>query len=1073
MRARSDIVHVTLNSAMSQREDEDFAGTGVLFDVQNMRQSTDRGLLQKRAGLSLHVPSSINSDMPLRVATGTKRPAFISQVDGAPLLGDSTGQLYASDDADYYAPVGTFSRVRPVKERGTLVLEATSSIASMPSIAVNAAGFICVVTVSGSGVLVGYIESPEGVRQALFVDDGGAIEAFRPKVIAIGDVFYVVYTEQEDTLEGSTAFMCMRFTATTAGILKTATQQIELVADPISTVTHLGWDITTDGTYLYLALHAGGSSSAGNILLNAYNASLTELDSEVVDAAGNSVAIMVSVNAFSGRVWISWVDTDADDSFYRVYTFNGSAFTAFSSETQIVTGSSSEQGGVPLIGPCLNDVNRALCVMYRNNQASGDILRGTRAFFLAAAGSVSPANGVFFHNIMPIAKPDAQMGVWCLAASYVERTDLPAGEGSVRATTQMRAVLVRFASPGFSQPTDPSTAVPELSSRRFPSIKPLFRALVNTTNFDTIDSGFFSAPASGSSEFFAFPFVLTTQDDKLLARIAVFEYEYLTTKPQRQTLPVGRSAVVSGGVPIEVYGYTAPLLFTSLTGTSGLYQKPRGANEIGFLLAPEIEESSHVGGTGLGTGVYNYQAHYEWTDVFGRRHRSASSEPHTVTAVPSAYNRLKLLALPASQRLEGDSAGNQAAFGATKIAVYRTVAGGTEHQRLPTTFDNPATTGFVVIDDGFPDDQIANGEFLYTDGGVKQNDLAPSCTCMAKSEDRLWLGGLWRSNIIQASKRFTPDEPTQFTDHESHQALMPFAVTALAYQDGQIVAFGKDAIALQPSEGGPNNQGAGSFAPARIYTAGLGVSGPEGVLETRIGIFFKAAAGWYLIPRGFAPPYWIGAAVADAVEDAPEVLASAIVSTESTQEARFLVAPRGSVGGTTVLTYDLSSGGWYRDLYSGLTMMTMGSWPSGLAFARSLNSAEVTSPVLTEDASGNWADGAAHVEQRVRTGWIHPFGPSGWGEIRRVMVSFRAFASATIHLQAQVDDLSAQSTSWNVTASTALQYREILLGDIKGTRFQLEAWDAGAGGRGVKFVSFSVETQNEGGLRPTSPSERG
>src|SRR5690606_15421906 len=90
------------------------------------------------------------------------------------------------------------------------------------------------------------------------------------------------------------------------------------------------------------------------------------------------------------------------------------------------------------------------------------------------------------------------------------------------------------------------------------------------------------------------------------------------------------------------------------------------------------------------------------------------------------------------------------------------------------------------------DSEITDNEILYTDGGVQPNDLAPSCRFMALGEDRLWLGGLFDGDILQASKRFVPREPIQFSDHDAFKVRLPFDNTGIAYLDGALVAFCND-----------------------------------------------------------------------------------------------------------------------------------------------------------------------------------------------------------------------------------------------------------------------------------------
>ena len=563
----------------------------------------------------------------------------------------------------------------------------------------------------------------------------------------------------------------------------------------------------------------------------------------------------------------------------------------------------------------------------------------------------------------------------------------------------------------------------------------------------------------------------TTQTPLLQAQV----YRY-SLDGHRQATQTGDGTVLSG----------SPSLVTIISRRT-VQPDSAGISEIGFAQSPAIISLTTTAGAGsVAAGSYAYRAVLEWADELGRRVQSAPSQPVVIELDVSG----SVTVLVAWPRGLGCRVGPEPA-----VKLYRTTAGGELYQQMPLSGTlESGNEGCVSFTDTLADASIQAEAFIYTDGGVLPNALAPSCIFTASAEDRLWCGGLWDPTILEASKVRVPGEPASFTGDPTHQVVLPEACTGMAYMDGQVVAFAETAIYLNGGDG-PNDQGAGGFLPPRMLTRGIGCVDYRSVLETPIGILFQSRVGIYLLPRGFGAPQYIGLAIQDTISTYAQVLSSAFTVSDEYNLARFLIGDSDDEYSPRLVTLDIDSGQWFFDEYRPTgtasdvvfrSFSEIGAWPEGLALFRYTLNANA-SPIWYEDESVFADAGAAEVgnstviQSSVQTTWLYPFGIAGWGKVNKSVLSMDSSypdgietGTASITLAFEVDSEGTVLTdTWSFAGSSSDSgpYRGYDHARQRLTCIRATITNDSAS-RGPKFLGLTLELEPDGGIRMLTDTER-
>lgn len=1017
------VITIPLDKGMDQRKPPHLSPVGTFDRVQNLRV-TETGLLRKRPGTRAIGSSSLTGVEPPVVGAGTAtdpvyKPCFLSRVGDVGIFGHTSGTIFASFDDSFYQS-GQFSTSEPVRRRYGIMgrdLESGGVGKKCPTVAAISNAYILVAAIDEDENLCAFIESNDGAR--LYVKRAALSSTntiTRVKAISSGSSFYLFW------LSGQT-LTAQQLTPTATGV----TVGSETVISS-SIIANGYFDVSEGGALVY-------QISSGALRIQ-YGIGGATADITVTGT------VPCSAYGSNGNLWIGWHD-DPSVTGAVTYAIRGATPSTVVLAPTIIASNTAY--GPPLFGAYWQEPTTRNLYVFRN-APSGKLcsMFYGRAFIDGLTDTPKELLGVY-----PISKPDSEQRIW-----VTDDTD-DTGDGSF-----CRAILIRLLDGGRALPASVAPQITiELSS-------PL---QLNPASSDrpAYDPGFFATTAFGGvSTFFAFNFNVANRGDRNLARVEVYEYiselESGTISSPKDTTPMGTLTAISGQ-PTEVFGSPFPQVTVS-SGTPPV-MRLAGACEIGFAETPTISSIASAAGTALPAGSYQYRAVLEWVDMYGRRHQSAPSAASTLTTTTTRDGQILVRHAQISQRIA-----TMGQLTPPYGVLYRTEKNGTIFHRVP----GEVTLGSVFTDDN-TDADIADQEILYTMGGVLPNVLAPSCRFMRYVNGRLWCGGLWDPEIIECSKLAVPLEQIGFTGDATHQMVLDAPCTGLASIDDQLVAFSENRIQAI-SGAGPNDQGVGSFE-IRTIAIGIGCINHKSILETDVGVFFQSGFGWYLLPRGLGSPEYVGEFFQTEESSLQTCRGTAIRHDESGHLAMFLLQANES-SSQKVIVYDLVSGQWTADTYP-VNFAIMGAWPDGFAFCAWPLAGD---PIYIEDENstgdGSTNDEGTHITATIRTNWIEPGGPCGWGQFKTVAVAIQPLAaSQTLSMTVEVDGNASESlpatVSTGITADPSHRY--ITPKNQKGVGLRVTLADAAvssAAAAGFQWIGVSVEYFPDGGLRPPVPGER-
>jgi len=504
-----------------------------------------------------------------------------------------------------------------------------------------------------------------------------------------------------------------------------------------------------------------------------------------------------------------------------------------------------------------------------------------------------------------------------------------------------------------------------------------------------------------------------------------------------------------------------------------LFELNGSLEETCFSHAPVIQSIVGGGGGALsGATNYLYRAVFEYLDAQGRRRRSASSDPFAFAsgANTSATLTLKPLFMASALSL-------------TVVHIYRTIAGqGTYHRVTPNTGAPsafPVGTATISFLDLMSDVTAGGNEFIYSDGGVAENTLAPPSTFMTVCSARVWLAGQLDRCVVTASKILVDGEPTQFSDLDAFSVFLPEKCTGIASIDGTVVAFARERIYFITGDG-PNDEGVGSFNPPTELPTDVGCIDWRSVLETSIGVFFQGKRGIYLLPRGFNTPVFIGAEIESTLASFPIVVSATLVTQPSTSAnflgeitARFVVAADESGSSSCVLTYDLRTGGWSVDTLGAVAFGLAGSYSD--TFVYTLQSGGNFTGLRSESV-GTYSDEGSFIPSSLGTGDVRPFGVAGYGNFNAVVAVGEFRGSSTVTLQVSVDGATADAFALPVTSADAPDgsvYLNVTPKTRKGSAIRVTVADSsGAPSEGFVSQALFIEHELLGKTKPLPTARR-
>ncbi len=1037
MAEREDVRQIPLLLGMRQDIDSTNAPPGTILDARNVRFSSTGGAVP-RLGAAAVPATTTTSAHQIASSTSTESAAAIFKVGqtGALAIG---GKIFGRDPvAQVFNYQGTYSSAQPIRRRTGLSQLNRSYGYQAYGFAVSSDGHQCIAApfVGSTNEVDVVISDINGERKLDMVIAG----ANRARVVACG-VNFVVLTQDN------------------------ATGNIN--ATPIAYASGI-W--TVGATVLQGTLFAGGhwdacEESASKFWIVFQDAAATlKVDERNYPALTSAQA--THENGLAGNPWCSIFSDHT--TLWVGYTDNPAVTGAVNFDTWLVSNlghilgpyniASSTKYGPPLIGPdplpgVTTAGRRAMCI-YGDVDPAGERVHHTHALVIDNVTSTLGASVVDIPHVLPVTKPGAGGRFWLrTSCGTVQVNPLTVGWSTER------CLMMRFI-PDYTG----STGAFSTDGRTLELVTDETDGM-NTSSFDV----FSPIGTYSTSTFAALPQgIQRDANGSITARLMIHQYSVSSAEARRSVAEIGPSAVLSGQ-PVQVFAAAATTIYTGGAQTDSAAS---GGAPVGFVHTPVILLAT-PGAAGALTvsSKYRFRCVFEWTDVYGNRHRSAPSPPVEVSlGVGQNSVTLKISTLGPDPRVY-----IQNQFNRVVVHVYRTVANGDQYYRdsgISTVQLGDSTTGEATYVSVLADGSITGGEFIYTDGGFFQFDIAPSCRYVRRAEDSLWCGGLWDRRLIQRSRVFVPDEPVEFSANAAWQIYLPQECTALAYQDGITYAFCERAIYTITGDG-PNEQGQGQFSPPRALTTEFGVTDDASVLETTAGIIFYSQRGFMMIARGGGMPQFIGAPVQRSFSPLLVTCLGSVVSNNGESRlARWLM----TAGGNAIAAVlDLDTMSWSYDTYA-KSFTCAGVWPEGVAYCRGdLTAGDAPAYALALETGNEVLDPTGvSITSQVQFHDIRLWGMAGWGRCQTVgcTMSSTSNDASTSALTFMVQtDGATESRPWNVSAVNS-QYRALDLSVQECTAIGVTWSLVRTVSRGPSLNGLFVKYYTEGSARLLQQSER-
>lgn len=493
----------------------------------------------------------------------------------------------------------------------------------------------------------------------------------------------------------------------------------------------------------------------------------------------------------------------------------------------------------------------------------------------------------------------------------------------------------------------------------------------------------------------------------------------------------------------------------------------------GFPNVPVILTASPATGGSMAAGTYLYTAVWEYRDVRGLRHTSAPSLPISVTVAATGVVTLTVNSpLGQSGFLNFASPPNSVQM---YVRLFRTtLASVSVFQEVALVSPSAISINSILtIVDVSSDATMATNPVLYTQGargglsGIHQNDAPPGARYICAGSSRLMIGGLENPYQVQWSKLQFDGEPMTWANDPQWRATVDGRITGVAELDGTWFIFTSDTIWTVTGDG-PDDSGQGSFNAAVRLPSDSGCISHRSIVRTGDGLYYQSGRGLEFLARGSASPKWIGQPVRDTVAAFPFVAASAF----NENECECYWAITDSAGATgRIVVYDTRNKQWYIDNRAARAWNTLCMYGGKLQLDVG----------LAETAA--YADDGAAVVPIIVTGDIRPFGPVGYGRIKKSLVLGEARDVAVAW--SLTEDVSYDSgKTFGETATWPVANLAAAIGDaIDGAEhaFVLQrvdnvrlrwSWTTPAPTEGMVFNGFSLEVMPADGLKRQPPATR-
>jgi hypothetical protein len=496
------------------------------------------------------------------------------------------------------------------------------------------------------------------------------------------------------------------------------------------------------------------------------------------------------------------------------------------------------------------------------------------------------------------------------------------------------------------------------------------------------------------------------------------------------------------GVPREAIG--------SMFVPGGALAQFDGAlfQEAGFAYHPDTPAppAPSGGGNMTAASTYWYVLLYSYMDAQGRLWRSAGSVPVQVTL--GGGDGTATVACP-TLRITGRQ---------ITIEVYRGAAGDARTFQKTGIVANSLAVDTVNFVDTRSDLLLAAQEFLYTNGGVLNNDVPPGFLALVEAQNRTWGISADDNQVIWYTKEHVVGKGMEHSEAftlDVRDKRGP--MRALSQMDGRPIVFKDDAV-YEIAGRGPDVIGAGgSYAPL-IVCDGIGCNNPQAICETKDGVLFRSTstrAGFFLLDRGLSVTY-VGGAVQR--YNGETITASAFLATSL--QARFYTA-----SGRT-LVYDLVTGIWTT--FTSQPCNTAVSWNGTPVYM-----ANVTGHILYEDATGTTlTDDGVATTMLIGGPWVQVNQVRGFERYyRQQLVGEVAKGAVTISMAMYRDYLAAVVANMSLPTPVGIIDRELRY-SAKLAALKTVITDSGSTTGILKVSGLALVLGTKQGLRKVAPGSR-
>lgn len=474
----------------------------------------------------------------------------------------------------------------------------------------------------------------------------------------------------------------------------------------------------------------------------------------------------------------------------------------------------------------------------------------------------------------------------------------------------------------------------------------------------------------------------------------------------------------------------------------------RGFYENGFWQSPPAVIAETVTSAfptpAVANKTFSYVATYEYFDANGQLSFSAPSPIITIGPTSASTESILLfINCPfGSLKINSDN------YSGIMITLFRTTNAGATFYKLTTSgYFLPNSGSLISLTDTAADADIVNNQLLYTQGGILQNDQAPSSKFMVSGGNRIFLGGLEEKDEVAYSKKQLFSESIFFSDFfririASGTNSDKTKISALGYMDGKLIVFREESIYFIQGDG-PTETGlpVNGFSEPEIIQSDVGCSDSKSVISMPDGLMFKSKKGIYLLSRSMQVSY-IGAAIEDYNSEA--IIASMLAP--KFNEVRFYTS------GMNCLTYNYLFQVW--SVSTGQTSVDAETYRNTVSLIKSNK--------IFSESEAVFKDGTSFYVMKFISPWLKVNLVQGYVRAYQLWIigDYKSAHTLKCKVYFDYDDTVFEEYSLVYDSSSSPQYQfTISLPRQKVESMKFEIFDADHAGTGESYDLSNIQIE--------------